>query len=325
MLKKNLLFAFLIFIGFRSWAAGDCVAINQYPVISFSGNIQVDPSAAIGSAIATGQTQMVLTNLTPQYQVQINLIFASTLISNVTYSVNSASVHSTNIDGVGISVWSDNSVPKKNSAIMITKKAAASAATTTHNIYYALIKTANVASSGTPNSVVFNSFLLACDAHSSGMSNYIYNNIAITGNPTVTAKACTVNNPAINVPLGTTKNTAFTGVGSTANTQTFNISLTCSQAASAKITLSPGSSGAFNAANGVINLDPATAGTVATGVGIQLLYNNAAAPLNSAISVGSVAAAGNLTVPLSARYYQTASTVTGGVANGTATFTMTYN
>ena len=147
----------------------------------------------------------------------------------------------------------------------------------------------------------------------------------ITGSPSVSLQACTVNNPAINVPLGTTSSSAFTGIGSTANTQTFNVSLTCSQAASAKITLSPGSSGAYNAANGVINLDPSTTGTVATGVGIQLLYNNAVAPLNSAISVGSLTAAGNLTVPLSARYYQTASKVTGGVANGTATFTMTYN
>lgn len=147
----------------------------------------------------------------------------------------------------------------------------------------------------------------------------------ITGSPAVSLQACTVNNTAINVPLGTTTSSAFTGIGSTASTQTFNVSLTCSQATKAKITLSPGSSGAFNAANGVINLDPATTGTVATGVGIQLLYNNAVAPLNSAISVGSVAAAGNLTVPLSARYYQTASKVTGGVANGTATFTMTYN
>ena len=187
------------------------------------------------------------------------------------------------------------------------------------------MKTANVTSSGTVTSIVFKQLFQTCFNDSHQYYDITDITLSVTGGPSVSLKACTVNNTAINVSLGTTKNTAFTGVGSTANPQTFNVSLTCSQATNAKITLSPGSSGAFNAANGVLNLDPATTGTAATGVGIQLLYNNAAAPLNSAISVGSLTAAGNLTVPLSARYYQTASKVTGGVANGTATFTMTYN
>lgn len=319
-----MLFLSLMFTGFQCWAAS-CVTINQYPVISFSGAIQVSPSAAIGSAIATGQTQVIMTNLTPQYPITTMFNFATSVVTGVTYSVNSASVHTTNLDGVGISMWTDSQVPKGTKELIITKNGGLSASTSTTPIYYALVKTANSATSGTVNSKVFDKLTFGCDALSGVMSDRINHDIYITGGPTVSIKACTVDNPSINVPLGTTTSSAFTGVGSTANTRNFTVSLTCSQAASAKITLVPGSSGAFNAANGVINLDPATTGTAATGVGIQLLYNNAVAPLNSAISVGSVATSGTLTVPLSARYYQTASTVTGGVANGTATFNMTYN
>lgn len=319
-----MLFLLLMFIGFQCWAVS-CVTINQYPVISFSGAIQVSPSAAIGSAIATGQTQVIMTNTTPQYPIITMFKFATSVVSGVTYSVNSASVHTTNLDGVGISVWTDSQVPKKTNDLTISKKGGLSAATSTTPIYYALVKTANSATSVQVNSQVFIQVTFGCDAASAVMSETITREIYITGGPTVSIKACTVDNPSINVPLGTTTSSAFNGVGSTANTRNFTVSLTCSQAASAKITLVPGSSGAFNAANGVINLDPATTGTAAKGVGIQLLYNNAIAPLNSAISVGSVATSGTLTVPLSARYYQTGSTITGGVANGTATFDMTYN
>ncbi|MGT8856205.1 fimbrial protein [Enterobacter sp. 186315] len=322
MLKQFFIFLVLMVSGTEaSLAATSCVTVTKYPVISFSGAVQVSPSAAIGSAIATGQTLTTL-NSNLQGGSITYFLFAGTPVSGVTYSVNGAAVFPTNLAGVGISVWADNNIPK-STALSISKPDGVGYVTMNYNIYYALVKTANVTSSGTVNSVVFNQLINDCLV--SGMLDNYAINIAVTGAPTVSIKACTVDNPAINVPLGTTKNTAFTGIGSTANTQTFTVSLTCSQAASAKITLSPGSSGAFNAASGVINLDPSTTGTVATGVGIQLLYNNAAAPLNSAISVGSLTAAGNLTVPLSARYYQTATKVTGGVANGTATFTMTYN
>lgn len=293
----------------------------SYPVISFSGPIQVDPSAAIGSAIATGQTQTTITSLTPAYKTTTSFFWTLAAVSGVTYAGSGGSVHPTNLNGVGIAVWTD----EDNSNLIVTKKAMATA-TTTHTVYYALVKTANVTSSGTVNSQVFRSIMLACDPSATGYSTTSYSiGVSVTGNPSISMKACTVNNNSINVPLGTAKRTSFTGVGSTANTQSFNISLTCSQATKANITLSPGSSGAFNATSGVINLDPSTTGVAAKGVGIQMLYNNATLPLNSAISVGSVAAAGSLTIPLSARYYQTASTITAGVANGTATFTLTYN
>lgn len=319
MLKSFYLFI-LLMVAASNCQANSCAIVNSLPVISFTGPITVSPSAAIGSAIATGQTQMSITDIQTGGS-GTSFTWATSAVSGVTFSQNGALVVKTNLSGIGLSVWSDTTIPTPaNGTLSVSRPK--TGGTNIHNLYYALVKTSNVISSGTLSSLVFLSITSAC---SGGRIDTLQAPINITGSPAVSLKACTVNNTAINVPFGTTKNSAFTGIGSTANTQTFNISLTCSQATNAKITLSPGSSGAFNAANGVINLDPATTGTTATGVGIQLLYKNAAAPLNSAISVGSVTAAGNMTVPLSARYYQTASKVTGGVANGTATFTMTYN
>lgn len=324
MFKRIIFYIFLITIGTKCWA-GDCIRVDKYPVISFSGAVQVSPSAAIGSAIATGTTTTTFTNLTPQSTSTLVFYWAQNNISGVTYSSNGASVHPTNLNGVGISVWTDTHIPKGNDGVILQQTYDGTINAKTYNMYYALVKTANITASGTVNSTVFNMELLGCTTGSGGMSNFAYQIINITGGPTVSIKACTINNPSINVSLGTAKRTAFSGVGSTANTQSFNVSLTCSQATTAKITLAPGSSGAFNAATGIINLDTPTSGVSAKGIGIQMLYNNAVLPLNSAVSVGSVVAAGTLTIPLSARYYQTASTVTAGVANGTATFTMTYN
>ncbi|WP_320727978.1 fimbrial protein [Enterobacter sp. 118C5] len=322
MLKSFFLFI-LLMVAAANCQANGCAIANSYPVFSFTGPITVSPSAAIGSAIATGQTQMSITDIGRGGSAAI-FGWAASGVSGVTFSQNGARVVKTNLSGIGISVWSDNSIPTPANVSLVVNQPK-TGGTNTHNIYYALVKTSNVISSGTLNSLIFSNITFVCSGDNANNVEVIQVPISITGSPTVSLKACTVNNTAINVPFGMTKNSAFTGIGSTANTQTFNISLTCSQATNAKITLSPGSSGAFNAANGVINLDPATTGTTATGVGIQLLYKNTAAPLNSAISVGSMTAAGNMTVPLSARYYQTASKVTGGVANGTATFTMTYN
>lgn len=323
MLKRSFLFM-LLMITVAECQANNCAIFNKFPVFSFTGPITVSPSAAIGSAIATGQTQTTITDIAQGGSYNI-FNWASPPVTGVTFSQNGALVSPTNISCIGISVWNDASIPKAGSPDF-TIRQPAKGGTNTYTVNYALVKTANVVSSGTLNSAVFASVISDCSQDPAvPPPDYTPASIKITGSPAVSLQACTVNNPAINVPLGTTSSSAFTGIGSTANTQTFNVSLTCSQATNAKITLSPGSSGAFNAANGVLNLDPATTGTAATGVGIQLLYNNAAAPLNSAISVGSLTAAGNLTVPLSARYYQTASKVTGGVANGTATFTMTYN
>ncbi|WP_431222077.1 fimbrial protein [Serratia sp. L9] len=79
----------------------------------------------------------------------------------------------------------------------------------------------------------------------------------------------------------------------------------------------------YDATRGVIN----TVGgnDAASGLGIQLLYNDQPMPLGSDVSVGASSSGGGFTVPLKARYYQTGDKITPGTANGVLTFTMLYD
>jgi type 1 fimbria pilin len=115
---------------------------------------------------------------------------------------------------------------------------------------------------------------------------------------------------------------AFSGKGSTpgdAYTQSFNLPMTCN--AGTKVSVKMEGS-IFDANRGVINTT--SGNNAATGVGIQLLYNNLPMALGSDIAVGTSSTGGSFSVPLKARYYQTGDTITTGTANGVLSFTMTY-
>lgn len=143
---------------------------------------------------------------------------------------------------------------------------------------------------------------------------------AVTFNVNVTS--CTVNNATVPVGLGDVSKSQFTGVGSSSSAIAYNISLNCSTGTPVKLTLD-GTADSSNT-TGVLALTSAGTAGVASGLGVQLLYNSSPVTLGSIITVGTTTSAGAYSIPLTARYYQTASTVTAGKANSTATFTMTY-
>jgi type 1 fimbria pilin len=60
-------------------------------------------------------------------------------------------------------------------------------------------------------------------------------------------------------------------------------------------------------------------------VGIQITRNGAAVTFGTTVPVVVTTNAGTYNIPLVAQYYQTSANVKAGQANGTATFTMTYN
>lgn len=176
-----------------------------------------------------------------------------------------------------------------------------------------LIKTGTI-STGTLRTGIYAS--LDDSAHTPVMS------INITDGGSFYTTACEVENKSITVPMGDVKRSEFTAVGSTAANKTFNILLNCDASTNIKMTLTATSDS--SKAPGVIALNPASGGTVADGVGIQLLNNNNPVTLGAPITIGT-APGGSSRVEMVARYYQTKSTVTAGEANGTATFTFTYN
>lgn len=138
--------------------------------------------------------------------------------------------------------------------------------------------------------------------------------------------SCALTTPDISVDLGKHAISEFSGIGSTvADWRNIDIGLNCdSSAIKVYITVdAPGVSGT----PGVMSLDSAPGDTGATGVGVQLwLRTNNGSPITfgKETYVDTSANQGAFTVPLEARYYQTAAKMTAGVANATATFTMTY-
>lgn len=141
---------------------------------------------------------------------------------------------------------------------------------------------------------------------------------------TLTSQGCSVTNTSISVPMGTVHSSHFRGVGSTTGDQDFSIPLSCDAGIKVGLTVTGGSAGNFDADSGLINLDTSDTSTVASGVKLQILSKSAPIKLNSVIDLGTRVVQGVFSVPLTARYYQSASPITAGLANGTATFTMKY-
>ncbi|WP_227317546.1 fimbrial protein [Cedecea davisae] len=144
------------------------------------------------------------------------------------------------------------------------------------------------------------------------------------GSGSVQTVACSVLNSSITVRMGKAKNTDFSGPGSTSGDADFALKLNCDAETKIKLTLAPGSGGAQNSSLGILNLDTAQAGQTATGVGIQVLYNDTPLELGTMMSIATTSVDGAYSLPLVARYYQTGAKVTPGRADANATFTMTY-
>jgi major type 1 subunit fimbrin (pilin) len=130
--------------------------------------------------------------------------------------------------------------------------------------------------------------------------------------------------PDVTVNLGTHDSKEFSGVGSAASATAFSIALNnCpSGIGSVKYQVDAVTT-VVDASRSVVAL---TSTSTATGVGLQVLDNTGnALPLGQLIAfAGYKSNGGNFTIPLKARYYQTASRVTGGTANSSMTFTITY-
>jgi type 1 fimbria pilin len=173
--------------------------------------------------------------------------------------------------------------------------------------------------------------------------------VGLTGSINIVALTCMTSD--VNVPMGTNKIASFSGIGSASTPVNFMISLTgC-----------PGFPGYYGNASSIptssqsavisagtlvpntlsLRLDPvdtpidATHGVLslsagadpATGVGLQVLDASGAPwalSQNQLLSLPLAAGTTALNIPLSARYLQTAATVTAGSANAVATYTIIY-
>lgn len=175
------------------------------------------------------------------------------------------------------------------------------------------------------------------------------NSVGLTGSINIVALTCMTSD--VNVPMGTNKIASFSGIGSASTPVNFMIRLTgcpgfpgsygntssiptSSQTAVISAgTLVPNTLSLrldpvdppIDATNGVLSLSAGA--DPATGVGLQVLDASGAPwalSQNKLLNLPLAAGTTSLNIPLSARYIQTATTVTAGSANAVANYTIIY-
>lgn len=198
-----------------------------------------------------------------------------------------------------------------------------------------LVKTGSTARSGSP--FLLDTINVAAFGPSGGTTNVVPNAArffigGMTG-VTLVPSTCAPRSTSIAVDLGRVSLNTVSGfgsaVGATSPGKDFDIVLNCDTTAAGTFDISMQLSGmpvAGYADQGVLSLSSGTA----TGLGIQVSRRSGSGSqtpvtFNKPWVIASYPlASSTVSVPLSARYYQTAVKVTPGAANGTATFTVTY-
>lgn len=144
----------------------------------------------------------------------------------------------------------------------------------------------------------------------------IYWQWTITGGAPITVPTCSVQGTTI--ALGNVSTNTMTAVGSTSPTSAAsNLRLTCSNnpAVDMRLTTAP--------IAGTPNVLAISGGSgAASGIGVQLIYNNAVLAYNTNYRVSN-AAGPSLQIPLAARYYRTGA-MRPGTANGSAVVQLIY-
>lgn len=137
----------------------------------------------------------------------------------------------------------------------------------------------------------------------------------------VLSASCSVAQQTTNVTMGNVNKDYFNNLGSLGPIVGFSIALNCPVGTNVKVTIDGRQDP--SGITGVLALN-SQQGT-ASGVGIQISYNNNPIAIGGTINYGTTTVDGNYSIPFIARYYRTSDSLIAGKADSTATFTMAYN
>ncbi|WP_241613803.1 fimbrial protein [Rosenbergiella epipactidis] len=298
-------------------------------------NITVQRDLAVGSVIGSVTSSTVsafnCTNSSPTLTYQQ---FGAKGYGTYLTTLSGQRIYSTNIAGIGYGITvttvnncsgasypvdgSNNVDGNQNNRIACSVNGLFGNQPIQGQIKVTYYKTAATTGSGTVNGMTVASFILRNNQSTWQNPETLVNASSFN----VTTLACSVTNTAITVPMGTVEKRSFSGVGTwpgDTNTKSFNIPLSCNLGTKVNLQID---GSAQNANNGVLNLNSGTGS--ASGVGIQLLYNDQPLVLGTSFLVGTTTTSGTYNINLKSRYYQTSNTITTGSANSSATFTLTY-
>lgn len=298
------------------------------------GRVVVRPSDAIGTILAKATFPINPVGSTIACDAYGGTIRAD-LTQGYPLSTLGQNIYDTNIPGIGIRLYREAQDNTNFSGYYpYSKQLAGNTNYTLSNGFFVveIIKTANNTGSGALVPGLYSSYYSADAPTQPILTSTVYGN-AIT----IASASCQVTGD-INkvVTLSPVAKSGFTGIGSTQGEQAFNINILCnggtnttsaieSNAISVSFDYQP-----FGGTTNVID-NSASATQLAAGVGTQLL-TDMNGNLNHVISQGEKLPLGlvvsgqlvNYSIPMKARYYQAANTVTAGAVRGMATLTIIY-
>jgi type 1 fimbria pilin len=314
--KKTLPLLGLIFL-FSSNAWSSCEFTSALTGLRWTpnvGNIAVQRDAPVGTVIYRQ-------SLSSSY-IGRQILSCTTTSESQTFTMASGSpvpgltnVYTTNIPGVGVKVTS--AAGRAFTSPGTTWQFSAPFTLVDAPFAFELIKTGDISGGALTTAPLFN----WTTPKTSG-GTLIVARLTLSGG-TVNTVACSISNTAINVPMGDVGRSTFTGVGTTGTPVQFFISLNCD--AGTRINFKIDATADSSGAPGVMAINTSAPGNAASGVGIKLTRSSVPVSFGTTILAGVSPNNGMYYIPIIAQYYQTLPNITAGQANGTATFTMTYN
>ncbi len=327
-----------------AWAAASCSSTAQTFTVSMPSSITVPRDAAVGTVLTT----WVSTSATNNYfNCQTNgggatgtgfePLSLTKAGMNVTSPHGSYTVWNTNVPGVGIAIgvrvyvnqcgwqgFADLGVPSSFFPSPWVGQACSGTGNSLTNggqAEMALVKTGPITAGTVNGGVLFEA--AAAVSQGGGYTMQTGRKSFSLTQTVINVAACTT--PNVTVDMGSVKQSAFTGVGSTTPAVAFKVGVNACPAGlnSIQYQFIPVNA-VLDSTNGVLAL---SSDSTASGIGLQLKDSSGKAlKYNSQYTLTSYSSAtgGTYTIPLTANYYQTSASVTPGSANAVLTFTMTY-
>lgn len=279
--------------------------------------LTIQHDAAVGTVLATvtipsSGTQLGTCAVAGQTTMNDQMMYLGAVSSGTN------GVYNTNIPGVGISgFYYSATYPFLTPPSTWTFANGAPTGIGDAVSTFKLIKTGTITSGVLSNTLVAKVFY-------SGSPTIDTVDIVMAGS-SVTQLTCSITTPTLLFPIGDILKSQFSSTvgfspASAQNTQ--NLGLNCDAGANINVSLS-GTQNPDVGTTSVLALTGQGGANVAKGVGVQLLYNGTPLVLNNNI-VLKKSSGGQETFPLTARYYQTKTTVSTGTANASATLNITY-
>ncbi|HDR2790890.1 MULTISPECIES: fimbrial protein [Enterobacter] len=302
------------FFGWHSARAGTCNTMTPQISTLSVGTINVQRDAPVGTVIFSGAgayTGSYLSGCSNPLMLGFSMRY-----NNATLSNYGNHVYNTNVSGIGIRLSSNAYFENPSNTFSYN---AQTSFVEWYGGWVELVVTGPVSSGAlTPGAIGVVTLQGSDGVYRDGLT------VQLTGG-TINALACSITTPQLTFPIGDISASAFGSVVGTTPTvaqNTQNLGVNCSPGTNIMVSLS-GIQNPDGANTSVMALTGQGNPGTAKGIGVQLLYNGTPLALNSRLLLKQ-SSGGQETLPLTARYYQTLTSVESGSANASATLNLTY-